>query len=208
MDSNTALEQVKNLYTNNILQYGKDPLSVGWRTVESQTLRFEKLTNGLPLDQQITVNELGCGYGAMYDYLQAKLSGNLKLYRGFDISEEMLKEAQNHIGNQPNVELLLESQMKTDADFSFTSGIFNVRFEANDLVWEKHILATLENMNEASSRGFSFNLLTSYVDYREPHLYYGDPCFFFDYCKKRFSKKVSLIHDYALWEWTIVVRKD
>ena len=37
-------------------------------------------------------------------------------------------------------------------------------------------------------------------------LYYGDPSFFFDHCKREHSRHVALLHDYGLWEWTIVVR--
>lgn len=206
MDSST-LDQVKELYSNNIRQHGKSPLSVGWRNVESQTLRFDKLTTGMDSSVPVTINELGCGYGAMYEHLQNKLSSSLSHYRGYDISEEMLEAAQNQIGINSNVELILDKKIQEKADYTFASGIFNVRFESDDLSWERHIFATLNNMNEVSYKGFSFNLLTSYVDYREPHLYYGDPCFFFDFCKKHFSKKVALLHDYPLWEWTICVSK-
>ena len=63
-------------------------------------------------------------------------------------------------------------------------------------------------MNEKSLKGFAFNCLTSYVDYKEDHLYYGNPLFFFDFCKKNFSKYVTLIHDYKLYEWTMLVVKE
>jgi len=38
-------------------------------------------------------------------------------------------------------------------------------------------------------------------------LYYADPCFIFDYCKRNFSRNVALLHDYELYEFTIIVRK-
>jgi hypothetical protein len=41
-----------------------------------------------------------------------------------------------------------------------------------------------------------------------PDLYYADPLFLFDYCKTKFSTLVSLIHDYPLYEFTILVRKE
>ena len=41
-----------------------------------------------------------------------------------------------------------------------------------------------------------------------PYLYYADPLFLFDYCKKKYSKSVALLHDYGLYEFTILVRKD
>ena len=63
-------------------------------------------------------------------------------------------------------------------------------------------------MAEQSRIGFSFNLLTSYVDWEEDHLYYGDPGVFFEYCKRKHSRFVTLLHDYPLYEWTIAVRKE
>jgi hypothetical protein len=38
-------------------------------------------------------------------------------------------------------------------------------------------------------------------------LFYADPCELFDYCKTRFARNVALLHDYGLYEFTILVRK-
>jgi len=65
----------------------------------------------------------------------------------------------------------------------------------------------VHNLNDHSIRGFAFNSLTTYVDYRQDGLYYGDPLYYFDFCKKHISRKVSLLHDADNWEWTIYVRK-
>ena len=39
-----------------------------------------------------------------------------------------------------------------------------------------------------------------------PDLYYADPCRLFDHCKRRYSRHVALLHDYGLYEFTILVR--
>ena len=87
------------------------------------------------------------------------------------------------------------------------SGTFNVRFEANDEVWQAFIKKKLDEIDQFSRRGFAFNLLSTYVDWKENHLFYGDPSYWFNLCKQKYSKKVSLLHDYPLYEWTIVVKK-
>jgi hypothetical protein len=73
----------------------------------------------------------------------------------------------------------------------------------------QYILETLEKINALSVKGFSFNILTSYSDkeYMKDNLFYADPLFFFDYCKKNFSKNVSLLHDYDLYEFTLLIKK-
>ena len=39
------------------------------------------------------------------------------------------------------------------------------------------------------------------------HLYYADPASVFDLCMRRYSRHVALLHDYGLYEFTILVRK-
>jgi len=96
------------------------------------------------------------------------------------------------------------------ADYSVASGIFNVKnnTDAND--WQQYILATITTMSLYSRKGFAFNALTSYsdADKMKSDLYYSDPLFLFDYCKKKFSKEVALLHDYGIYDFTILVRKE
>ena len=132
---------------------------------------------------------------------------NISRYNGYDISKDMLKKAKEQIENSQKVKFFEDSKLHTKANYSFVSGIFNVKFEGNDEKWREFIEETLRDLDRYSIDGFAFNLLTSYVDYRESNLYYADPSYFFNFCKENFSKKVSLLHDYNLWKWTIVVKK-
>ena len=52
-------------------------------------------------------------------------------------------------------------------------------------------------------------MLSTYsdVERRRADLYYADPHMVFDYCKRTFSPAVALLHDYPLYEFTILVRK-
>jgi hypothetical protein len=96
------------------------------------------------------------------------------------------------------------------ADYTVASGIFNVKLEASSTEWERYVLRTLEKISSLSKRGFAFNVLTKYSDpeFRRPDLYYADPLLLFDYCKTKLSRFVTLLHDYPLYEFTILVRKE
>jgi len=203
-----TLDKISNLYSDNLTEHGDQSKAVGWPTADSQELRFEKLTEViLETDSLFSVNDYGCGYGAHLEYLIKKrypVSG----YNGYDLSEEMLDKSQERLKDfDGDLNLINSSEISTQADFTFVSGTFNVRFESSYEEWKAFIEKTLHMINESSNLGFSFNLLSKYVDWEEPHLFYGDPCYWFDYCKKNFSKQVSLLHDYPLYEWTILVRK-
>lgn len=205
---NETLNKISNLYSNNLSEHGDQSKAVGWSTADSQELRFEKLTKVIPeMDSSFSVNDYGCGYGAHLEYLLQK-KHSVVGYNGYDLSEEMLIMSKERLKDfNGDLKLINSSKISTPADFTFVSGTFNVRFESTYEEWKQFIEGTLDMINETSDRGFSFNLLSKYVDWKEPHLFYGDPCYWFDYCKVNFSKQVTLLHDYPLYEWTILVKK-
>jgi SAM-dependent methyltransferase len=206
MDS--TLKEITDLYTTNLVKYGDESRAVGWNTPECQELRFEKLTSVSDVrNNSITINDYGCGYGAHLDYLLAQ-GHQVSTYHGYDLSKEMLACARKrHATFAGLLDLHRSSILATFADYTFVSGTFNVCFEATNEEWSSYILQKLNEVNHFSKRGFSFNMLSTYVDWKQPNLYYGDPLYWFDHCKKNFSHNVSLLHDYHLYEWTIVVKK-
>jgi hypothetical protein len=211
MTSNTkiSLEKIKNLYASNLRKKGAVSTAVGWNTIESQILRFEKLTSVINKNKKsISVNDYGCGYGAHLAYLVNELRIPVDCYHGYDLSEEMIVTAKSELSwYSGSLKLLCGPEITTEADYTFVSGTFNVRCDIDETAWKNFIENKLSQIDNFSRCGFAFNLLSSYVDWKEDHLFYGDPCYWFDLCKQKFSKKVSLIHDYPLYEWTIQVKK-
>jgi SAM-dependent methyltransferase len=152
----------------------------------------------------LTIADWGCGYGGMFTYL-IEHGIDVTRYDGYDLSAAMIAAA-SHLPKD-RVRLYQSDAVNADVDYAFVSGTFNVRYDASDADWFTYITATLDSLWARSAKGIAFNLLSTYVDWQEPHLYYGDPRVFFDYCKRNFSRSVSLYHDYPLYEWTIVARR-
>lgn len=199
------LAPIAGLYEDSLTSHGETPMGVGWRTEDSQVLRFEKLLAVLEGDDgPIEVNDLGCGYAALYEHLERR-GTPLTAYHGYDISEEMLRAAGRRVPSGRG-RLICADTLDSVADYSFASGIFNVRLDADEEGWSAHVRATVRDLADHSRRGFAFNLLTTYCDYREDHLYYGDPRWWFDWCKREITPRVTLIHDYPLFEWTLLGR--
>ena len=202
------LENINHYYTDKIKIYGATPKGVDWNGEESQFIRFEQLSKIINKDI-FSINDIGCGYGKYFEFLQNRfLNFN---YYGFNLSQEMIKNAKSLYSNKGGGFMQVDNLKNIEkADYSVASGIFSVKMEHNESEWLSYILSTLEQMNEKSIRGFSFNMLTKYSDkeYMRDDLYYADPLFIFDYCKRNFSKQVALLHDYGLYEFTILVKKD
>lgn len=205
--SDKILSQVATYYSDKLAQYGQSPRGVDWNGEESQLLRFRQLCKIIDLPDQFSINDLGCGYGALYIFLREEYK-SLE-YSGMDISTSMIEAAKNHHQENSRVRFLVASEPDQAADFGIASGIFNVRLDRPKDEWQAYIDSTLDVLDKTSRLGFSFNCLTSYSDpdKMRDDLYYADPCKIFDFCKIRYSNEIALLHDYGLYEFTILVRK-
>jgi SAM-dependent methyltransferase len=206
MKSPDFLKSVEQYYTGKIKTYGPTAKGVDWNSSESQTLRFEQLLKGCDTQLPFSLNDYGCGYGALADYLRAK--GIPCLYRGFDISPEMIHRARDAHRDMDSCEFFDDIGSLSAADWTVASGIFNVRLEVGLEEWEAYMMETLQIFSRLSSKGFAFNALSRYSDpgRRRSDLYYADPLKWFDYCKRTFSGHAALLHDYPLYEFTLLVR--
>jgi SAM-dependent methyltransferase len=202
----SVLAKVAALYTENLAAHGRSARALGWRDEDARVLRYEVMAHVLGDDTgPLTVIDWGCGYGGLFTHLQDTRRLDVSRYDGYDLSAEMIAAASHLPADR--VRLFQTDAVADEADYAFVSGTFNVRYEATDADWFAYITSTLDSLWGHSRKGLAFNLLSTYVDWREPHLFYGDPAVFFDYCTRKFSKWVSVFHDYPLFEWTITVRR-
>ncbi len=201
------LTEVAEYYSSKLDQHGETHRGVDWNGEESQTLRFEQLSKIIDTKNHFSVNDLGCGYGSFYDYLAERHVSFS--YSGIDVSESMIQAARQRYQGKANANFFVSSEPDQIADFGIASGIFNVRFERSNFEWKSYLETTLDVLDLTSRLGFSFNCLTSYsdADKMRDDLYYADPCVLFDLCKRKYSRNVALLHDYGLYEFTILVRK-
>ena len=207
MSPSNILGSVERYYSEKIRTHGAIAQGVDWNSADSQRLRFVQLLKLIDRNQEFTINDFGCGYGALADYLQKE--GASFRYCGFDISPEMIARAVELHSAPGQISFVSQESALSETDYTVASGIFNVKLDTPVLDWEKYILETLKTIAALSRKGFAFNVLTKYSDqqFRRPDLYYADPLFLFDYCKASFSRFVALLHDYPLYEFTILVRK-
>jgi len=204
-DAGAIHESVSSYYAARLRQHGATPAGVDWSSAESQQLRFEQLLRLLDGTGRPTLLDYGCGYGALAQQLCATDADFS--YTGFDLAESMISMARSQI-EDVRCSFTSDRNALTDYDYTLASGIFNVRLQTDEKSWHEYVASTLEAIASHSRRGFAFNMLTRYSD---PHLmrddlYYADPGRYFRLCKERYSREVALLHDYELFEFTILVR--
>jgi SAM-dependent methyltransferase len=201
------LEHVKSYFDKRIQEHGASPRGSDWNSETSQNTRFDQLLKVIET-QSFSLLDYGCGYGALADYLDAK--GFDADYYGYDILESAIETACKAHLNNPRHSFFTDKSQLPVCDYTVASGIFNFRGAQSFEDWTEYVLHVLNEFNQLSRRGFSSNFLTKYsdADKMRSDLYYADPLFLFDYCKRNFSKNVALLHDYRLYDFTLIVRKD
>jgi len=206
MTRSSLLDAVQQYYAHTLEKFGPEPSGVDWNSLESQALRFKQLARLFEGQNDFSINDYGCGYSALIPYLLER--GFRFEYFGFDICTPMIESGAGLHGKFPFCRFSSDEAQIPQADYTVASGIFNVKFDFDEGIWEQHVFDTLGKMHSVSKMGFAFNVLTSYSDahLRRRDLYYADPLKMFAYCREHFSRFVALLHDYPLFEFTILVR--
>jgi SAM-dependent methyltransferase len=192
-------------------QNGVDASGVDWNSVYAQETRFEQLAKIILPEKPYTVLDYGCGYGAMAEWFR-RAGYNFDHYYGYDIVKNSLEVGSKMNKGDSSITFHSSLEEIPVCDYLVASGVFNIKLEADYEEWTSYVIESLETFHKKTSRGFSVNFLTSYSDAdrmaERPDLYYADPCRIFDYCRRHFSRNVALLHDYKIWDFTILVRKE
>lgn len=207
-DSSEIARRVGAYYTGKLEQHGPTARGVDWNSETSQLLRFDQLLKVAAGARRFSLNDYGCGYAALLEHLDE--TGHEVVYHGYDVSAAMVASAIERHGGRPRCGFGTDPAAIPVADVTVASGIFNVLAGSDGEDWEDYVRATVCAMAELSRKGVAFNMLTSYSDPERmtDRLHYADPCRVFDWCKRELSRDVALLHDYGLYEFTVIIRFD
>ncbi len=186
------------LYNERYKKFGRDIRTVGWGAKEDQILRFEVLFRGLDLKGK-KILDVGCGLGDLVPYLEIRTKNDFS-YIGLDVAEELVRDAKAKYSG-PNRDFITGDIFSVDlpkVDISILSGTLSLKRKG----LEKYARATLRRMMTLSQEAVSLNFLSSYVDYEAPQNLHYQPEKVFSWARQ-LSRRVNLIHDYPLYEFTI-----
>jgi len=210
MSLEDALEHYRRYFNEKIDAHGAMPQGVDYNGPDAQSIRFQQLVRVIDPAKRFDVIDYGCGYGGLLTFLQA--TGWDFRYHGYDMLEKMIEAARAAHGQVASADFTAAEDSLDPSDYVIAGAIFNNKFEAPPEAWRDHTMRVLDRLNELCRRGLAFNMLSAYSDAdrmaQRPDLYFADPLVYFDYCKRNFSRDVALLHDYGLYDFTIIVRKE
>lgn len=160
--STRDLKALELYYASQLVRHDAPERKVGWQTAESQRVRFEALAIVGPLENT-RILDVGCGLGAFFAYLKEK---KLKVdYTGVDLFPGVIREAKQLYpeGKFQVRNILARPFSPRTFDFSFLSGVFNIKIQDN---W-KYMRQILTAVLRQTRMAVAFNALNSEAGIRE-----------------------------------------
>ncbi len=202
-------DSIEGYYSRKVARYGATPLGVDWSCVPTQELRFVQLLKLCDFTAPFSLNDLGCGYGALLAYLARRHAETAIDYLGIDLVPAMIRHARRLWRDRPRTAFLRAHASPRNADYSIASGIFNVMQDQPATQWQRFVAVTLAEMRATSRRGFAVNFVAPLLPGRSanPGLYRPAPEVWCRYCETELGADVELLEGYGLGEYTLLVRQ-
>lgn len=209
VDRAPHLNHITAAYGQRVRRFGPNAQGVCWADGDGQALRFELLLRVVdPADARdgFTVADYGCGYGALFTYLNDDPGLNVTGYVGYDMCPEMVHTARSQV-RDPRAKFVYTDRINRAADYAFASGTFNLCLGSDPEGWNHYVKAGIQHLWAHAAKGMAFNMLDHQTPGPMDGLYYADPDEFVDFCAQHLSPRVELIPRDALPDWTILVRR-
>jgi SAM-dependent methyltransferase len=198
---------VERHYSGTVARHGATAFGVDWSCVPTQELRFVQLLKLCDFARPFSINDVGCGYGALLGFLGRRHRGTSIDYLGVDLSEQMIAHAHRMWIRHRKASFEVAAQSTRTADYSVASGIFNVKLSVPEARWIRFIERSLDDIHATSNRGFAVNFLASLArgTLGKAELYRTDAKTWATYCRKRYRAKVEVLANYGMREFTLLV---
>ena len=199
---------IASYYSAKIARFGTTPAGVDWTCQPTQEMRFVQLLKLCDFASPFSLNDFGCGYGALIAYLDRRHGDCAVDYLGIDVSPAMVRRARRLWRGRGNVAFALGHTSPRTADYALASGIFNVALDQPRHDWERFIAASLDELHRSTRRGFAVNFMKLPAGATGRHgLYTTDTASWARYCASRFDAAAEVRDGYGLMEFTLIVRK-
>jgi len=163
--------------------HGISPKGVFWQSKSTQNSRFKSLLNIIhkkDYNKKFSISDFGCGYGALYSFIQNYNFMKNCVYYGYDIVPNFINQAQI---KYPNQNFICSEEMSIKTDYTIISGTFNYSGKIEINRWEAYVFDSLDKCLSNSKTAMAFNLLMDKKTLIKNKLFYTSPEKISEFCK-------------------------
>ena len=207
----SPLDAVSAYYSGTLQRFGAMPLGVDWPNRLNQELRLVQLLKVCDLSAPRSLNDVGCGYGALRTLLSRRHRRAQIDLLGTDVSPAMVAAARRRWRHRADCAFEVAEGAVRLADYSLASGIFNVKLACPLPEWEALVAGTLDNLKRHSRLGYAVNFIAPPApapgQASPPELYRPAAERWLDHiADTQAGAEVTLLRGYGLPEYTLLVR--
>lgn len=189
---------------------GDSALGMGWPNIPDAVRRYEVMLDVIPnrrsLDHPVSVLDLGCGCGHLYEHLQQQSSSHIE-YTGIDLSEQFIQRCQEKhpAADFRHMDILQTPELLESFDYIIINGIFTSRCSMSfEQMWN-FVQAMLTLSFSRARQGLAFNAMSKQVDWERDDLFHLPLDTLASFCCRNLSRHFVIRNDYGLYEFAAYV---
>lgn len=200
--------RIAHYFTTKIERHGPTAAGVDWPCEPTQRLRFVQLLRLSNWREPCSLDDWGCGYGALLRFLRERHPESSVDYLGIDLSGAMIGSATKLWRRERHARFRVGECSPRVADYAVASGVFNVRIDEPLPLWEDFVATTLRQMAARTRIGFAANFLAPLPEGLDGkrELYRPPPAKWVEFCERELGARVTLLDRYGMREFTLLAR--
>ena len=201
--------KIAEIYNQRFLKLGPSPEASMWFSKKRQFTRFDIIFNEIKLlnkNNKKSIIDVGCGYGAFFEFLLEKRADDIWSYYGYDVSNEVIKFCKEHYSQ--DAKFYTGSIPTFMGDFVIMSGTYNF-FPAKDYSsWKLYFYRSLKAIWSKTTCAMIFNLQTSDKEkITDGGIVYTYKDEIENFCKSNFGNVKAVINPGIPKDVTFVIKK-
>ena len=201
---------IKSAYTRRFKEKGAQAEGVFWSSRVSQAARFEQVLANMKAEFGSTnfyLADIGCGYGALFHYIQSKSAWRQIDYSGVDITPEMVSYCKRKHASHKH-RFSLGRQPKHTVDFAVFVGTFNLCHTDDYELWQDYILRHLTVSWARVRYGLILNITSLETAKINNHIFYVNPEAFAEKLASRFGAVSAAPTQFVPQDTTFTIFKE
>ena len=202
-------KQISNIYNKRFDNFNNTPKGVFWNSKLSQDLRLNIILDRVlknAKNEVLSIADIGCGYGRLYEIIKERNLDNKIQYYGFDINQKLIDFCKNNKEFE-NVEFALSSFPFKKTDYVVMSGTYNLTPTNNISLWEDYIIKNLTSNWKLVKKAMIFNCLIKEKREINKALYYTELSWIKKICERNFCDPGVIKHNLLKDDITIILKK-
>ena len=185
-------QSVIEAYSRRLKQQGSNARGVFWASRLSQHARFD---HALMLLQskwhnKAKICDIGCGYGALFEFIGKTPRYQSLVYHGIDINKDMVAACLQVFGR--TAPFTCERTPPTMVDVGVYIGTFNLCYADSHTLWQDYVLTQLHKSWDKCQYGIILNITSKPSAQIHNQIFYAEPRGFAELLKQHFGQSAHI----------------